>query len=176
MSSYSNTLFSSQLQGTEQFPPTSLSALGFVNNSNSIFNTVVPSFKTKDGDKASADNCGTSEQGLVKNNDLSNVNPNSNDTGDFESGFSSMLMAYSLMTAEQKAERVRKLIRSLPMKELGFIEELFDVFSTAGSLKVSNVPSFTSLYGGHSCDCSEGGCPHKLELERIDEFYNEVFF
>lgn len=51
---------------------------------------------------------------------------------------------------------------------------MFDVFSTAGALKVNNVPSFTTMYG-QGCDCSEG-CPHKMELERIDEFYSEVFF
>jgi hypothetical protein len=51
---------------------------------------------------------------------------------------------------------------------------MFDVFSTAGGLKVGSVPSFTSLYG-QTCDCADV-CPHKMELERIDEFYSEVFF
>lgn len=61
----------------------------------------------------------------TQNKEIEGNNPGENNTnapGDFEGAFSEMLAIYSSLTAEQKAERVRKLIRSFSMKELGVVE------------------------------------------------------
>lgn len=97
--------------------------------------------------------------------------------GEFEGAFSTMLRAYSGMNAEEKAEKTRKLIRALGQRELEMLEELFDILGTAGvkTSQSGTAPSFTSAASFHNENCAED-CPHKEELMRIDQFYNEVFF
>jgi len=101
-------------------------------------------------------------------------------TPDFEAAFSSMLRCYSSMSAEDKAENVRKLLRSLSARDLEQLEELFDLMGTAGpkSLIATDTPPAFPLLGysgGHSDSCIDS-CPHRMELAKIDQFYNEVFF
>lgn len=95
---------------------------------------------------------------------------------EFEGAFSTMLRAYAAMTAEEKAEKTRKLIRSFPHRDLELLEELFDILGTAGihSSSGPNPFSFTAN-SVHNENCAED-CPHKEELMRIDQFYSEVFF
>lgn len=85
-----------------------------------------------------------------------------------------MLRSYAAMTAEEKAEKTRKLIRALGSRELELLEELFDILATAGVKTNANGAHF-SAPTFHSDQCGED-CAHKEELMRIDQFYNEVFF
>jgi len=101
---------------------------------------------------------------------------------DFEGSFSSMLRSYTQMNASEKAERVRKVLRTFNQRELEQLEELSDIMGTAGiRLQVgSNPPSYSSSnmamdFIGHSDACADD-CAHKVELSRIDQFYSEVFF
>lgn len=50
---------------------------------------------------------------------------------EFEGAFSTMLRSYGAMTAEEKAEKTRKLIRSLGSRELEMLEELVDILGTS---------------------------------------------
>jgi len=92
-----------------------------------------------------------------------------------------MLRSYSQMNAEEKAERTRKILRTLTSRDFEQLQELFDIMATVGlkTQSTSNLgQSFTSLNSqefSHSDACGDD-CPHKLELSRIDQFYSEVFF
>jgi len=119
----------------------------------------------------------------------SSVNPPANGSNvsekqsDFEGSFSSMLRSYTQMNASEKAERVRKVLRTFTQRELEQLEELSDIMGTAGiRLQVgsSNPASYSSSnmamdFIGHSDACGDD-CAHKVELSRIDQFYSEVFF
>jgi len=134
--------------------------------------------------------------GTVSGNGNGNGNrPGDTGKSDFEGSFSSMLRSYSLMNAEEKAERVRKILRSLTQRDVEQLEELFDIMSTVG-VKTSGsgiIGSFIGLGGGtgipgsgvpgsgaggldftHSDACNED-CPHKMELSNIYQFYSEAF-
>lgn len=97
----------------------------------------------------------------------------------FEEAFLNLIRAYNLMSTEEKPEIIRKLIRNLPPREVERLSELLDLFWTEGLQKelgsgrsghdVSFSSSFNTSVDG--CSCNE--CPHKLELEKIDEFYKE---
>jgi len=91
-----------------------------------------------------------------------------------------MLRSYSQMTAEEKAERTRKILRSLTARDFEQLQELFDIMATVGlkTQSTSLVQSFSNLSSqefSHSDACGDD-CPHKMELSRIDQFYSEVFF
>jgi len=111
---------------------------------------------------------------------------------EFESSFSTMLRSYSLMSSEEKAETVRKVLRTLSVRDSEQLEELVDIMGTAG-LKTDPTPGY-SVYSafpinhhhdghiGHEVSMSVppsesvDPCPYRSELVRIDQFYNEVFF
>lgn len=92
---------------------------------------------------------------------------------DFENSFKTMLNSYSHMSVEEKAERVRKLVRILSGHDLEILEELFDILGTAGVQTTGGPPSFINQMHNEQC---APDCPHKQELVRLDNFYGELFF
>jgi len=84
------------------------------------------------------------------------------------------------MNTEEKAERTRKVLRTLTARDVEQVEELFDIMATTG-LKTQSTsgPSFTNMqpmeYDHNHEACTGDDCPHKVELSRIDQFYSEVF-
>lgn len=64
--------------------------------------------------------------------------PQLNPLQDFESAFSTMLRFYSSMSAEEKAERITKMVRSIPARDRDQLEELCDVLSHAGVKTVAS--------------------------------------
>lgn len=98
----------------------------------------------------------------------------------FEEAFSNLINAYNAMTAEEKPETIRKLIRNSSTRDTERLSELLDLFWTEGLQKelgtraVNNRDHSLSsaiMKGEDGCSCLD--CPHKQELERIDEFYKE---
>jgi len=94
---------------------------------------------------------------------------------EFDDAFSSLIKAYNSMKPEEKPETIRKIIRNSSTRDTERLSELMDLFWTEGLQR--------ELGGRHnrerpivntsvdSCNCTD--CPHKIELERIDEFYKE---
>jgi hypothetical protein len=97
----------------------------------------------------------------------------------FDDAFANMIRAYNAMTPEEKPEVIRKLIRGLSPREIERLSELLDLFWTEGLQKElgaaprmsHDAPFSTLTKANEGCSCAE--CPHKLELEKIDEFYKE---
>jgi len=97
---------------------------------------------------------------------------------DFEESFSNLMRAYSAMTAEERPETIRKVIRNSSTRDTERLSELLDLFWTEG---LQREPAFggkpnsrdriAAIGREEGCSCSD--CPHKQELERIDEFYKE---
>jgi len=114
---------------------------------------------------------------------------------EFETAFSYMLLRYSRMNAEQKAESIRRILRTLGPKDREQLEEMIDILGTTGLKKDVPQPyqpplidthhgqeQPTSLQPVDPQDLTRHGgecihiCPQREELSRIDQFYNEVFF
>jgi len=92
---------------------------------------------------------------------------------DFEGSFSVMLQAYAGMSPELKAEKVRRLVRGLPTRDGETLEELFDVLATQG-VRVQTGTTFAQPHQ-HTEACGPE-CPHREELQRMEDFFNEVFY
>eukprot|EP01114_Cavostelium_apophysatum_P024819 TRINITY_DN986_c0_g1_i2.p1 TRINITY_DN986_c0_g1~~TRINITY_DN986_c0_g1_i2.p1 ORF type:complete len:408 (-),score=95.83 TRINITY_DN986_c0_g1_i2:139-1296(-) len=100
---------------------------------------------------------------------------------EFESSFAELIRAYNSMSPEEKPETIRKLIRNSSTRDTERLSELLDLFWTDGLVKersgfgTARMPSNTVNHqhntNGEGCSCQE--CPHKSELERIDQFYKE---
>jgi len=96
---------------------------------------------------------------------------------EFEDAFVNLLKAYNLLRQEEKPETIRKLIRNSSTRDVDKLSEFLDLFWVEGLQKEPSLGQRTS--SGHSnnmhkedgCCCAD--CPHKQELERIDEFYKE---
>jgi len=103
---------------------------------------------------------------------------------EFEQAFANLIKAFNSMKPEEKPEIIRKLIRNSSTRDTERLSELLDLFWTEG---LQREPSFVGKTNarerlaanssmsmkedGMGCSC--GDCPHKQELERIDEFYKE---
>lgn len=82
------------------------------------------------------------------------------------------------MQPEEKPETIRKLIRNSSTRDTERLSELLDLFWTEGLQKE---PSYGSrpkerpavIGGSKDAGCNCPDCPHRQELERIDEFYKE---
>jgi len=106
-------------------------------------------------------------------------NQKSEKTGpEFEEAFTNLIKSYNSMKPEEKPETVRKLIRNSSTRDTERLSELLDLFWSEGLQKeLGNRPNrdrvlhSTVVKDVDGCSCTE--CPHKLELERIDEFYKE---
>jgi len=123
---------------------------------------------------------------------------------DIEGMVSRMLQVYSVMEFEDKNERVRSMLRNMPSRDAEQLVELFDLlnahglqheaqksmygmgqpFTMAGAAlpglpgplpaaAVLHPPLPHTHANGVPCAAD---CPHKVELSRMDQFYNEVFF
>jgi len=111
---------------------------------------------------------------------------------DFEDAFGYLVKSYNALTGEEKAETIRKMIRTSSTRDTERLSELLDLFWTEGLQKEpsfgskpsareraakdnANSNTVTSPSNGQSSNegCICNSCPHKLELERIDEFYKE---
>lgn len=98
---------------------------------------------------------------------------------EFDEAFANLIRAYNSMHAEEKPETIRKVIRSSSTRDTEKLSELLDLFWTEG---LQREPSFNgkqntrerlAALSGRDDGCSCLDCPHKQELERIDEFYKE---
>lgn len=96
----------------------------------------------------------------------------------FEEAFCNLIRAYNKMESEEKPETIRKLIRNSSSRDTERLSELLDLFWTEGLQKE---PAFgdrpnnerPGMIGSKEDGCNCPECPHKQELERIDEFYKE---
>lgn len=87
---------------------------------------------------------------------------------EFEVAFSQFLAAYHSLPSEERAEKVRRLVRGGSSRDTEKLSELIDLFTTEG---LNQPPPGADLSAGSSCQCA--ACPHRAELLKIDDFYKE---
>eukprot|EP01116_Phalansterium_solitarium_P018465 TRINITY_DN4890_c0_g1_i1.p1 TRINITY_DN4890_c0_g1~~TRINITY_DN4890_c0_g1_i1.p1 ORF type:complete len:387 (+),score=104.88 TRINITY_DN4890_c0_g1_i1:104-1162(+) len=95
---------------------------------------------------------------------------------EFEAAFLSTFRAFQQLRSDDKADAVRRVMRTAPPSDVDSVAELVDLVASEGlvagspssSLSIASLPS--PVDGGSSgCVCAD--CPHKRELERVDQFY-----
>jgi len=97
---------------------------------------------------------------------------------EFEEAFSNLIKAYNTIQAEEKPGMFNRIIDNSSTRDVERISELLDLFWMEGlrkefpfgNKKHQHKLSSSSL-PQDGCSCID--CPHKQELERIDEFYKE---
>jgi len=92
--------------------------------------------------------------------------------------FVRFLEAYTQLKPEDRGLVVRKIVRSRSTKETEQLVELVDLLSSEGLHRSIGSVEEGGIVGGHSgvsgeCTCIM--CPHRKELEKIDEFYSTFF-
>eukprot|EP01102_Stenamoeba_stenopodia_P010304 TRINITY_DN3091_c0_g1_i2.p1 TRINITY_DN3091_c0_g1~~TRINITY_DN3091_c0_g1_i2.p1 ORF type:complete len:319 (-),score=68.58 TRINITY_DN3091_c0_g1_i2:256-1212(-) len=92
----------------------------------------------------------------------------SSEPNTFETAFSSLLSYYRTLAPEERPVKIRKLIRITPSKEINDLSEMLDIFCAEGLQK-----ELRQTTTSQTVECSVAECPHKKELERIDDFYRD---
>jgi len=98
-------------------------------------------------------------------------------SADFESAVQTLLTCIDKLPPEMRAAKMRKVIKELGITRES-VSEIHDLFWAEGlqralgdnSEQDEKVPSVKREV---ACNCT--GCPHKKELERVEDFYREVF-
>jgi hypothetical protein len=107
---------------------------------------------------------------------------------DFDAAFLKFLNTYKKIPAEERPNKVRKLLKTSPHQDSQTLSEFVNIYSCevlAGATEQNFIQTFHSMdmpaAAGHTsehpsdcCNCTE--CPHKKQLERMDDFYSEFIF
>eukprot|EP01094_Clydonella_sp_ATCC50884_P011233 TRINITY_DN2102_c0_g1_i1.p1 TRINITY_DN2102_c0_g1~~TRINITY_DN2102_c0_g1_i1.p1 ORF type:complete len:372 (-),score=124.28 TRINITY_DN2102_c0_g1_i1:299-1414(-) len=102
---------------------------------------------------------------------------------DFEIAFKDLMDAFDALAPDQRVERMRLFVEHAGTSN-ELLSELHDLFSAEGlgrqlgrqvAVDMEERDAVHSVLdpGKLKCDCPD--CPHKQELERIEDFYKEVF-
>ncbi len=94
---------------------------------------------------------------------------------EFEKAFFNFLRAFDRLPQDEVPERIRRVTRNRT-RETETVCELLESVSLESQQQEEDLlkKQQACSSGPGSCPCVN--CPHKRELERIDEFYNEFIF
>eukprot|EP01118_Nematostelium_gracile_P003078 TRINITY_DN13510_c0_g1_i1.p1 TRINITY_DN13510_c0_g1~~TRINITY_DN13510_c0_g1_i1.p1 ORF type:complete len:351 (+),score=87.95 TRINITY_DN13510_c0_g1_i1:99-1055(+) len=87
----------------------------------------------------------------------------------FEDALRALLVSYS--ASSNKAETIRKVMRTTSPKDIERLSHVMELFFSEGIKIESQSTKKSKTIPLEGCSCTD--CPHKHELERIDEFYKE---
>ena len=94
---------------------------------------------------------------------------------DFEDAFRDLMDAFNMLKNDKKIERMKDFLISSGTSN-DYLSELHDLFSSEGLEKeIGRVFHSTPHHSDEYSECLCENCPHKIELERIEEFYKEIF-
>lgn len=108
-----------------------------------------------------------------------------NEEKDFDSLISRTLQTYSSMSLEEKTERIRKMTRTMPSRDLEVLVEMIDMLNAVGLQREASKFMYNNTQNNLNqpvatmngfCTHTTDSCQHKLELQRMDQFYNEIFY
>jgi hypothetical protein len=92
------------------------------------------------------------------------------DDMDFEAAFSTFLNYYSKIPQEERANKIRRVLKKSGDNAVENLAEFVGLYSGGSSTQLSPSSDGTSNCTDKSCQCQE--CPHKKQLSRLDEFYD----
>ena len=98
------------------------------------------------------------------------------DENALEKAFHNFIDVYNKLNPEQRPAKIRRIVRNSSTRKTETFCEIVGLFNDEGLQKevgrecsLSFAPSAMDTAGG----CNAESCPHKKELERIDEFYRD---
>jgi len=105
----------------------------------------------------------------------------SSDAGDehqpveFQEALSNLLQKYNSLSEEERPKKVQKLLHSANISREN-LSEMNDLFLAEGMQEAIGREVGDTERGHGACQqCLCPSCPHKMELERIELFYKDVF-
>jgi len=109
------------------------------------------------------------------NNSGSNWDPSASPEEELVVAIGQFFSSYEQLDSQDRPTKIRRVMRSWSTREAEQLSELFDVLISSGfdddldekeEKKKDDYPA-----APEGCNCL--ACPHKLELEKIDEFYKD---
>jgi len=89
----------------------------------------------------------------------------------FETSFKQFIQAYNKLSNEERAGKVRRVMNQTPTRDGEAFVEMLERCQTEAREAPREKRAMKSFETNNACLCED--CPHRRELERIDEFYNE---
>jgi hypothetical protein len=108
---------------------------------------------------------------------------NPHDPSALETAYNALLDAYSKLPANERPEKIRKIVRNSSTRKTETFCEMIALFNAEGLQKETGRDLSLGIGVGGSCstgDQTEVGCsgpticPHQLRLAEIDKFYSEL--
>lgn len=91
---------------------------------------------------------------------------------DFEAAVSNLLQKYNALPESERPKKLQKLLQHTNAAREN-LSEMNDLFLAEGMQEAIGSDVEHPHNGTSQCLCP--ACPHKLELERIELFYKDVF-
>jgi len=88
---------------------------------------------------------------------------------DFEKCFLQFIKSYDKMDQFEKPHKIRKLMKNTSTRDIETVTDMLETFSQASSIR-REINKDCIQNGNKKCSCNH--CPHRDELQRIDDFYN----
>jgi hypothetical protein len=95
---------------------------------------------------------------------------------EFSSAFKKFLKAYKQIPASERASKVRKAMKKSATEDMELLGDFMNTYSSEvlQSVESNFIPSL--MLPMCDCDCADGNCSHKKDLEKMELFYNDVLF
>jgi len=90
-----------------------------------------------------------------------------------EKAFHNFVDVYNKLSTEQRPEKIRKIVRNASARKTDTFCEIVSLFNDEGLQKELGRECSLTFMPISDPSCSPDICPHKKELERIDEFYRD---
>jgi len=87
----------------------------------------------------------------------------------FEQAFYAFVESYDKLDPEEKPNKIRKVMKNTSTRDTESFTEMVETFQNE-SASPATIEKTKDPVKGRGCQCSH--CPHKEELQRIDDFYN----
>jgi len=88
---------------------------------------------------------------------------------EFDNCFARLLTAFTGMRPEERAACLRNAVGVASASDIVTLQEMLDMFSSEGLRREPTLLAPAMSTEASECHCAS--CPHKLELQRVDEFY-----
>jgi len=89
----------------------------------------------------------------------------------FEISFKQFMQAYNKLSHEERPGKVRRVMNQTPTRDGEAFIEMLERCQTEAREAPREKRAMKSFDQANACLCED--CPHRRELERIDDFYNE---
>jgi len=97
---------------------------------------------------------------------------------DFDNAFNNFLRAYKKISVEERPSKMKRIVKQ-HSEDMDTLNDFVNLYSSEILMQTPDSANMLNSLLMPSTTCSSsctGDCPHKKELERLDNFYHEFLF